>query len=285
MLTRFINFCRRKLNKHSSPKYFDKKPFILAEGSDTPKSSNNRNPFTSTNSKLFHQNNFYDYLVEDIKKATKSLVITSGFITLKRVNLWRELFSDKISKGVKIRCVTRPASNQGSIPENSAQRAIKVLRKIGVVVDLDYSIHEKSVFIDENIFWFGSLNFLSYTGKEGEKLMRIESRELCLQNAMFEALKRDYYHKDLPFSIITEKGNPNCSQCNNPATFRHEAKSGRHFYCEKCQWKVSIDKFKPKDCHKCSNKMVLKNGRYGPFWGCSAYPECSHTVNYLENKY
>lgn len=32
-----------------------------------------------------------------------------------------------------------------------------------------------------------------------------------------------------------------------------------------------------KVCPKCGRQMLLKSGRYGVFYGCSAYPECKHT--------
>ncbi len=31
-------------------------------------------------------------------------------------------------------------------------------------------------------------------------------------------------------------------------------------------------------CEKCGKKMVVKNGRFGSFLGCSGYPECKHTM-------
>lgn len=34
-----------------------------------------------------------------------------------------------------------------------------------------------------------------------------------------------------------------------------------------------------KICKSCGRPMVRRNGRYGVFWGCSAYPSCRHTEN------
>jgi len=30
-------------------------------------------------------------------------------------------------------------------------------------------------------------------------------------------------------------------------------------------------------CPECGETMVRRSGKYGPFWGCSGYPECRHT--------
>ena len=27
-------------------------------------------------------------------------------------------------------------------------------------------------------------------------------------------------------------------------------------------------------CPRCKSKLVFKEGKYGPFWGCSGYPKC-----------
>lgn len=38
-----------------------------------------------------------------------------------------------------------------------------------------------------------------------------------------------------------------------------------------------------KVCPECGEEMVLREGKYGKFWGCSNYPECKHTENYEED--
>lgn len=38
-----------------------------------------------------------------------------------------------------------------------------------------------------------------------------------------------------------------------------------------------------KVCPECGEEMVLREGKYGKFWGCSGYPDCKHTENYEED--
>ena len=33
-------------------------------------------------------------------------------------------------------------------------------------------------------------------------------------------------------------------------------------------------------CPQCGGKLVLRNGKYGRFYGCSNYPRCKYTLNY-----
>jgi hypothetical protein len=30
-------------------------------------------------------------------------------------------------------------------------------------------------------------------------------------------------------------------------------------------------------CPRCGGMLVMRNGRYGRFWGCNHYPECKYT--------
>ena len=32
-----------------------------------------------------------------------------------------------------------------------------------------------------------------------------------------------------------------------------------------------------RECADCGEPMKLREGEYGPFWGCTDYPECRHT--------
>lgn len=35
-------------------------------------------------------------------------------------------------------------------------------------------------------------------------------------------------------------------------------------------------------CPECGEKMVVREGKYGKFWGCTNYPDCDHTEDYEE---
>jgi len=50
-----------------------------------------------------------------------------------------------------------------------------------------------------------------------------------------------------------------------------------HFLAKKLQGE---DK---KTCPECGEEMVVREGEYGKFWGCTGYPECDHTEKYEED--
>ena len=51
---------------------------------------------------------------------------------------------------------------------------------------------EKTIFIDEDIFWYGSLNPLSHTGQTEESMLRAPSKQLSLLKARYEIYKRGF---------------------------------------------------------------------------------------------
>lgn len=50
------------------------------------------------------------------------------------------------------------------------------------------------------------------------------------------------------------------------------------------QMEALKDKYKDEVCDKCGAPMVIRNGRYGMFLACSAYPKCRNIKNIEENK-
>lgn len=52
-----------------------------------------------------------------------------------------------------------------------------------------------------------------------------------------------------------------------------------HLYNLKAAAKEENNKIKSGICPKCGGALVLRNGKYGSFYGCSNYPKCKFTLN------
>jgi len=82
---------------------------------------------------------------------------------------------------------------------------------------------------------------------------------------------------------------PKCKELKNLDDFRDSSLiTGYGRFCRSCKGLVSFKESKvsttvkdtdtkTKSCPKCASRMVLRNGRYGPFYGCSKYPYCRGT--------
>lgn len=135
--------------------------------------------------KIYSHENFYTKFESDLKKARFLVLIQSPFMTLKRVNKLRPVLKECIERAVKV-CVfaqdidSRYANNEEQKRKKEAlEEASRCLLSIGVHVNLVSGIHEKLVLVDENIFWEGSLNPLSYRDTT-ERMTRWDSRHKVL---------------------------------------------------------------------------------------------------------
>ncbi len=90
--------------------------------------------------------------------------------------------------------------------------------------------------------------------------------------------------------IIHEKTDEKCDKCGSDMVVKL-GRNGKFLSCSKypeCKnarpLKDDLEKekklqkeFKDEKCDKCSSQMIVKNGRFGEFLACSAYPKCKTT--------
>lgn len=68
-------------------------------------------------------------------------------------------------------------------------------------------------------------------------------------------------------SVWSDKPQPNTAMGLNSFIF-----------LDPCKAKNELDK-KKNICPQCKNSLVVRNGRYGPFLGCSKFPKCTYKQN------
>jgi hypothetical protein len=189
---------------------------------------------------LFRERDFAQVAELDIRTARTSVVVFSGFITPERVAQLGDLFRRRIAEGVQIRCVTRPARRNGTIPEQRGRAALDALSGIGVTVDLRNDIHEKALLVDGRIAWFGSLNYLSHTAKTSELMVRVENEGFATAVGRSLAIRRQSSGDAQPAPADAE--NPRCGDCGGWSVYIR-GKFGPFFACEKgCKWKENVDR-------------------------------------------
>src|SRR5882724_11751466 len=81
-----------------------------------------------------------------------------------------------------------------------------------------------------------------------------------------------------------------CLKCNTPGMVQKLGRFGKYLKCLECgatrdaepvaadggaQAQTSANgEEEPEVCELCGKQMQLKRGRFGPFYGCSGYPDC-----------
>ena len=243
---------------------------------------------------LFNQTTFEPAVTADMANAKDSIVIFSGFVTPRRVARLGDLLRSKIAQGVRVRCITRPPHLNGTMDVALGKEALDSLEGIGCVVDCRARIHEKVILIDKEIVWHGSLNALSHTHRTDESMTRLVNGGLA--QAIAANMSKRHMSASRALSTVAEAENPRCEDCGARSVY-DQSKYGPFFYCEgECGWRRSLKTMErdarsrsstqdrqglEKDgppCPICKRKTMLRNGRFGVFYGCVDYPACKGTV-------
>jgi ssDNA-binding Zn-finger/Zn-ribbon topoisomerase 1 len=255
----------------------------------------------------FTEGTFYPAFLKDLARVRTSIVIFSPFATNAGTGRWADPLRAALARGVRVRILTRPPDELGGGVTDEVGELVRALRNLGVAVDLRAGMHEKIAILDGRILWHGSLNILSHRDTH-ESMLRLESPAACSQLARLvstPAGRRD----DTPALDAAE--NPECPKCGGPTVW-HDGRYGIYFECEApgCDGKIDARRDrraraeggrgqakKPergrgsgtarpgartgRTCPTpgCGGRLIQRNGRRGPFLGCTNYPDCRHTEN------
>ena len=140
----------------------------------------------------------------------------------------------------------------------------------------------------------------SYTARMEEELDEIEEGKIQWTKALREFYDKfqgdlkqfQNYIKDIKeTSVPTEEV---CLKCNTPGMVQKWGRFGPYLKCLNCEATrdaeppagsdganaqadgggAPAEEAEPEACELCSKPMQLKRGRFGPFLGCTGYPEC-----------
>ncbi len=144
---------------------------------------------------------------------------------------------------------------------------------------------------------FPNIMDVKFTASMEDRLDMIEEGRLTRQETL-----KDFY---IPFSSELDKAGKEmreikreeiptdliCDKCKSPMVIKW-GKNGKFIACSnypECKNTGNIsqdengaitkaqEQLTDVTCDACGKKMVIKEGRFGRFLGCSAYPECKHT--------
>ena len=143
---------------------------------------------------------------------------------------------------------------------------------------------------------FDDLFNVTYTARMEEELDEVEEGKLKWTDALhefYDKFKVDLSKFEKYAKGIKEKETPTdevCLKCNTPGMVQKLGRFGKYLKCLECgatrdaEPVVAPDgnaspttgdgEEEPEACELCGKQMQLKRGRFGPFYGCSGYPEC-----------
>jgi hypothetical protein len=188
---------------------------------------------------LLDDRSFFDRFLGDVRQARKQIIIYSPFLDIQRTRQIAPELGRKRGEGVKVVVV---ASLSRETNPTTGEVAL-LLKEMDVELRTSSGMHQKLVFIDEEIVYTGSLNVLSH-GATTEFMERVKSPRFVKKVWQF-------------MNVDTVAQAP-------------------------VKWGPEITIFRwemPEDvCEKCGQHMIPKIGKYGPFYGCKGYSRgCRNT--------
>ncbi|MFA7685990.1 MAG: DNA topoisomerase, partial [Candidatus Gracilibacteria bacterium] len=110
-------------------------------------------------------------------------------------------------------------------------------------------------------------------------IVNAETDEICEKCGKSMIIKLGRFGKFLSCSNYPECKNARPLKNGEGGHLGSDAKPTHEQELESEEVKELKKKFKDKKCEKCGADMEVKNGKYGPFLGCSKYPECKNIVS------
>lgn len=139
----------------------------------------------------------------DATRSRRSIVVFSPTLATASVEAWSAALDGARNRGVVLRVVTRPPSEQPY-----AARAIQLLGAIGVSVDYRAKMTTNLAIVDASTLWHGTLHLLGER-HQGDYLIRLPAPHTCAQLARF--LATPGAHADVP--ELDGQENPHCPRC------------------------------------------------------------------------
>lgn len=152
------------------------------------------------------QRHFFAMLAGDLSRARRRVVIYSPFITENRIAQLQPQLRAAIARGVQICVVTKATGDRANRDSRNYRKSEGVLEDWGIVVVHKRNMHEKLVFVDDEVLWSGSLNPLSFSETQ-EIMERRRSRQVV-----------DDFAKTLRLDDLVgeyREGSPSCPICGS----------------------------------------------------------------------
>ena len=129
---------------------------------------------------IFDGISYWEVFEKDVLSAEKSLVISSPFLSSRKVN-WLVGQSETLQKrGVTIKLY---ALSPEAYLEDGRDHHTELLNQLvvsGIQVNLQRHCHERYAVIDQSLVWYGSTNLLS-NGSDDHSLMRLVSPKIAAE--------------------------------------------------------------------------------------------------------
>jgi hypothetical protein len=213
------------------------------------------------------QERFYSVLQSDVAGARQRIVIYSAFLTQDRLGQLAPQLRAAVERGVRVYVVTKARTDRSRAELANYQRLETTLAGWGITVIHKRRMHEKLIFVDDEVIWVGSLNPLSFSNTQ-EIMERRRSRNVATdyaQTVLLEKLLAGY-----------EEGRPTCPGCGKEEFASEGYRDPFYWTCEdRCYPRRAGEPPLTDGLIKCANcGGPVEFGEWGgkPMWRCRDNP-------------
>ena len=129
---------------------------------------------------IYDGKTFYSSYCQDIRTASKEILIVSPFMRKGRITQLVRYLIEVILNGVSVTVVTRPPEDFKEKDRETVAMNISMLHEYGIHVVTKAGFHQKFTIVDQEVVWYGSVNFLSF-GISEESIMRFTNVDIAGQ--------------------------------------------------------------------------------------------------------
>ncbi len=225
---------------------------------------------------LCQEDSFDDYFLIDIQQCRERLIIYSPFLAQNRLSHLLPHLADASNRGCSIIVVTKALSDIPVTQKEHFIKCVSELRKLNIFVQQKKGMHEKAIFVDDFIVWFGSLNALSFTGNTGELMERYEDKKIADEFAKI-------FDTEHLIEVAQNPDEQSCPICNSEILAAESDKGGFYWTCINKDYTRQPSQPYPYDgvfrC-KCGSLYTFAMKKQ-PRWMCLA--DSSHYQQIKEN--
>jgi hypothetical protein len=220
------------------------------------------------------QADFFPMIAGDISRSRHRVVIYSPFMTENRLQQLAPQLMAATARGVRAYVVTKALADRQKREVDNYRSLERSLSEWGVVVVHKRNMHEKLVFVDNDVLWTGSLNPLSFADTQ-EVMERRKSAEVVLDYA--KTLRLD--------ELVGEysAGVPQCPICGSEIIASEGKKDPYFWRCaeESCYSRSNDGPRLVGGKVNCSNCAApVEFGQWGDEdkWRCTANPRHRQSI-------
>ena len=136
------------------------------------------NEYSVTPDLIYDGKSFYTVYCQDIKSAQQEVLIVCPFMRKNRISQLSKVLTQALQNGVSVTVITRPPKNFKESEQETVKENTTLLQNCGVNVMYKSDFHQKFTIVDNQIVWYGSVNFLSF-GTNEESIMRFVSFDVA----------------------------------------------------------------------------------------------------------